>query len=547
MRIHTPRPYKACDGATQAVIYFMVIFTPWAFGTTDNWSIWVANISAYLLGGLLMIKWMIRWKTGYQPERWGTSAREEGGGLRISRGLNIALAGLTVLILGYCLTGALNARASFDPKTNHFEYHDCIEWLPASYDSVSTWQAFWSYLGLAFFFWATHDWLLGQTSKERRESRSEDGEDSIIHRAGSSWRVEPRSASAESQSFLPPAATANPEDARSFPPAVEDKMHRRSTQPHIPSRLRLLLWILCINGGLLALEGILQRLDGTGKLLWMIEPRFNKTADAQFGPYAYRSNAAAYINIVWPVCLGFWLALRKAMFRRRLENRKVGGGSQALLLPCAVVMAASPIFSTSRGGALVGIVQILVTTVILFVATRRERTLIRVGSLSLSICILGLTAYLGWKQLQERLENVFVDNLSNRTEIYANAKQIAADFPVLGTGAGTFGSVYFLYKEAAQTWEAYLHDDWMETRTTFGWVGFGLILVMLGIVLLRWFAPGGIRASWELVMLTWLGMAGCLFHAKFDFPFQIYSILLLFLLLCGILFSVSRSENGNRG
>ncbi len=221
MRIHTPRPYKACDGATQAVIYFMVIFTPWAFGTTDNWSIWVANISAYLLGGLLMIKWMIRWKTGYQPERWGTSAREEGGGLRISRGLNIALAGLTVLILGYCLTGALNARASFDPKTNHFEYHDCIEWLPASYDSVSTWQAFWSYLGLAFFFWATHDWLLGQTSKERRESRSEDGEDSIIHRAGSSWRVEPRSASVESQSLLPPAATANPEEARSFPPAVE--------------------------------------------------------------------------------------------------------------------------------------------------------------------------------------------------------------------------------------------------------------------------------------------------------------------------------------
>ena len=62
-----------CDGITEAVIYFMVIFTPWAFGTTENWSIWTANIAAYLLGGMLVVKWVIRWKTGYAPVRWGDS------------------------------------------------------------------------------------------------------------------------------------------------------------------------------------------------------------------------------------------------------------------------------------------------------------------------------------------------------------------------------------------------------------------------------------------------------------------------------------------
>ena len=36
---------------------------------------------------------------------------------------------------------------------------------------------------------------------------------------------------------------------------------------------------------------------------WLREPLWNKSADAQFGPYAYRSNAAQYFNLVWPVAL----------------------------------------------------------------------------------------------------------------------------------------------------------------------------------------------------------------------------------------------------
>jgi hypothetical protein len=548
MRVRTPRAYKLCDGVTEAVIHFMVVFTPWAFGTTQQWSIWTMNVSAYLLGGLLLAKWLIRWKTGYVPARWGRNdealgetrpaeGMEDGGwkmedggedaeagnkakdpkkekgqkseirdqrpgskGLMIARMMTGLLTILTVFILLYCLTSALNARATFDTGTNSFEYHDYISWLPHTYDKDSTWQAFWSYLGLALFFWATRDWILGKTSRERRGS-SESREES------------------------------------EYPPSIR---HSSSSSFSIPARLRRLLWVLCVNGGLVALEGILQRLDGTGKLLWLIEPRFNKTAEAQFGPYAYRSNAAAYINLVWPICLGFWLALRKASARRGPVSRRVGGGSHALLLPCAVVMAASPIFSTSRGGAIVAVGQILAGTVILFLATKREGTLLRSGALSVFIFTLGLTAYLGWQQLQERLENVFTDNLSNRTEIYENAQQIAADFPLLGTGAGSFGTIYFLYKNAPQTWEAYLHDDWLETRITFGWLGLSAILIMLGITVIRWFNPTGIHMPWEFVSFLWLGVGGCLVHAKFDFPFQIYSITFLFLLYCSILFCISR-------
>ena len=66
------------------------------------------------------------------------------------------------------------------------------------------------------------------------------------------------------------------------------------------------------------------------------------------------------------------------------------------------------------------------------------------------------------------------------------------------------------------------------------------VLTMLGIVVARWFIPCGISGTWEFVSFVWLAMGNCLLHAKFDFPFQIYSIFLLFLLLCSILFCVSR-------
>ena len=85
-----------------------------------------------------------------------------------------------------------------------------------------------------------------------------------------------------------------------------------------------------------------------------------------------------------------------------------------------------------------------------------------------------------------------------------------------------------------------LHNDWLETRITFGWTGGALIALALGAVLLRWFARGGIQGARRLVVLIWLALAGCLAHARYDFPFQIHSILFLFLLLCAVLSNLSR-------
>ncbi|MCX6925421.1 MAG: hypothetical protein NT154_19760, partial [Verrucomicrobia bacterium] len=63
--------YMVCEVLTELLIYFMVVFSPWAFGTTQTWYIWVMNRAGNVLGGMLAVKLAIRWLTSYRLPRWG--------------------------------------------------------------------------------------------------------------------------------------------------------------------------------------------------------------------------------------------------------------------------------------------------------------------------------------------------------------------------------------------------------------------------------------------------------------------------------------------
>jgi hypothetical protein len=536
--------YVVCDRLTELLIYVMVLFSPWAFGTSEPWSIWVMNVAGYLLGAMLAMKLAIRKLKGYRPARWdvlcpesrvlspGLAAHSPQSTVHVPRSMVLSpepslrsgrgtegrrhrslrepkpgvirrwltasevtavLAWLTVAILGYCLVSAVNARATYLPETNSLAYRKFyIPWLPHSLDSARTWFAFCSYLGLACSFWAVRDWLLGKAFSEATPGRQSGGAD---HggRAGL-----------------------------------------------LPARLRRLFWLLAINGAVLGIEGIIQRLEGSGKLLFLVRPHIHKTAATQFGPYAYYANAAQYFNLVWPCCLGFWWMLHRSSSSRHR--------SYHLVLLCCVIMAACPIISSSRGGAMVSL-GMLVAAALLFAATyflfdgRTNRSVGKLTFPALGLFFVGalvLGFALGWKALKPRMAQLR-EGYENREEDYARARPIAADYPVFGTGPGTFESVSQLYRASTEVnWFEELHNDWLETRITFGWMGSALIALAFAVVLLRWFTGGGIHGGRRFTMLVWLALAGCLVHARFDFPFQMHSIVFLFLVLCAVLFILSR-------
>jgi O-antigen ligase len=478
--------YDVCDWVSGWLIFSMIIFSPWAFGTTQNWSIWTMNGFGYALGILLLFKFFVRFLKNYSPPRWSDFSRAVSRQNLSASKMTRFLAILTCLILIYCLTSALNAKATFDPNAQIFKYYHCIEWLPHSFDRHRTWFIFWMYLGLACAFWALHDWLGGMTLMEQRLKR-------------------------------------------------ENK-----SKAILSTRLRQLLWLLCLNGTLVGIEAIIQRALHSNKLLFILEPRLYHQSEFLFGPYAYRANAAQFFNLLWPLCLGFWWTLQRSGRRGRAHH---------LLLFGAGIMAACPFISSNRGGTFVAL-GMMVLTVIFFVIfdffSRRKsnwKTLTLLAVFLVSALALGW--YFGWDLLAPRLSQIS-EGYQGREEMFDAARPMAKDYPWFGTGPGTFSSVFRLYRYSSATYSPFqLHDDWLETRITFGWIGFALILSALACVIIRWFWSGGIPMNKRLTALAQLALAGCLIHALFDFPLQIYSTLFLFLLICAILFSASKRNSSS--
>ena len=483
----------------------MLLFSPWAFGTTQPWAIWCMNFVGYALGVLLLVKLFIRQTKGYTAPRWDNFSTRSGTFSRrhhpAARLLTRILAVLTLAVLADILISALNAGANYHAESRVFQYLPHLTWLPYSLDGQRTWFYFWMYLGLAAAFWAVGDWLLGLTAAEER----------------------------------------------SFHAGTKNDLAK--SVPLLPARLRTLLWLLCLNGAVLGLEAIVQRASGSSKLLFLVQPHVNPDGISQFGPYAYRANAAQYFNLLWPLCLGFWWTLQRAGGRR--------ARSQHWLLLCAAIMAACPVISTSRGGALVAAGILILALIYLACMSlfsfsgRAADGSFRWGTAGLLVLFLAVTLslgwYFGWSSLAPRMEQIG-EGYQVREEMYEAARPMTKDYPLFGTGPGTFATVFQLYRFSDETyWPEQLHNDWLETRITFGWFGFILLLAALACVALRWHTPGGgICGSRRLVVLAWLGLGGALVHALFDFPFQIHSTLLLFLVICAILFSLSRNSGASR-
>lgn len=321
---HEPAAHRRVDRLSEWLLLGMVVFSPWALAGWPPWAVWTLNIGGYLLWGLLAAKAVIRRRTGYRPPRWNAGQ---------PRWVGAALAALTAWVLLWILVSALNARARVEVDALRVvERGNFISWLPHSYDAPSTWFHFWTALGLAGVFWSARDWLTQLTRRERHIRRAR-GE--------------------------VPA-----------PGEPAEVLYERRGPHYVPRRLRRLLWVLCVNGALLALVGVAGTLRPSESILGLFPHPTRR--GGFFGPFWYRNNGAQYLNLLWPVCLALW----HAVYLRAVDSgnflRRLTGSPALALLPCLLFMTAAPFVTTSRGGTLIsGLVMLACLPVLVLSAWRR--------------------------------------------------------------------------------------------------------------------------------------------------------------------------------
>ena len=472
---------RVLDTMSGGVLLLMAVLTPWMLGATTLETIWALNCLGFLSGGLWIAQRIVRSRASVGRQ---TPAEHPG-----ARWPMACVWGLVITLLGYVLCSALNPKASlqytFTPgypvaSGVEIDYLDPIEWLPQSHDRDRTLRAFWKYLAIVFSFVAARDWLMGAS---RRERRSDDG-------------------------------------TSRFP----------------GDRMQWLLWTLAINAAAVSLIGMLQRLDGSQQLLWAFANHMNGGQGA-FGPFPYRSNGAQYLNLMWPVTMGLWWVLRRRNVARRSASTRSGGDPHVLLLVLAVLTAAGVVVANSRGGFLV-LVGLLVAVFVLVMLWSKRQAGFRLGVVAAILAVLGVGGWLGGEAMMARFRLEDLGKMSGRKLIYEDTARMAQDFAVFGSGAETFAPLYYFYRHKDPDWNAYVHDDYLETRVTFGTVGFMIIVLLFLAVWLVPFFGNGIPAPPEFILLIGVAMVGILTHAKSDLPFQIYSIHSQFVLLCGVLTSL---------
>jgi len=279
-------------------------------------------------------------------------------------------------------------------------------------------------------------------------------------------------------------------------------------------------------GFIISFFGIIQKYTHSDRVYWFDPPG---SAGGAFGPFANRNNFSGYINMVIPLTLGYFLT------EMPLAKRLIYGF-------CLVIMSLGLFLSLSRAGLLI---YIAVLAFILLFSTFKDslRTKTRTFSiwsfLLISLFVFFMEARTSWARLltlfQRETFVVFGHGYS-----WLDILRIWEDFPIFGTGLGTFSSISSMYKTTpTQYLFTYAHNDYLQLFSEVGLAGF--ILVTLFFI----FYFNSVFKMWlkrhdSYVVCLVLGGAGSvlsmLLYSFLDFNLQIPANGLLFFVIMGLVY-----------
>jgi O-antigen ligase len=276
------------------------------------------------------------------------------------------------------------------------------------------------------------------------------------------------------------------------------------------ARRRFFRWLLYF-GFATAVLATTQYFTSNGKVFWVFPSGY---PDAM-GPFVYRNNYAAFVELLLP------LAILEA-FRDR---------SRAFAYTImASVMYSSVIASASRAGAVLVTAEVIAVLAIALhrLAIPRRRLGIGVATLAASVAI--FTGVVGWQALMLRFQQA--DPYIHRREMLQSSLELAQERPWMGFGLGSFQEVYPSHaKFDIGLVINHAHNDWAE------WLAEGGVpfLLMLGSVA-AWSVRPAFQSIWGL------GLVSVFLHALVDYPMQRLGLAAWVFVLLGALAAEQRER-----
>jgi O-antigen ligase len=310
-------------------------------------------------------------------------------------------------------------------------------------------------------------------------------------------------------------------------------------------QIRTVLAVLVGSGVFQALYGLFELTRDDPRILFykkMFSP------ESVTGTFVNRNHFSGYLEMIIPLALGLALARMNMMtfgvkgFREKLMLwTSKGVLTNVLILAGVVVMSLAVILSNSRSGA-----AVLGFTVFLFLGlsvTAFSRTGFRQPWVGKTVrwtflCVTLLAIAVG---VGSTIRRFSLDALlrEDRPQYWANTVEIIGDFPLFGTGLGTFASAYGAYEKTASSelLLTHAHNDFLEYAAELGLVGVvllaGAVLTLAVSASLAWRRRRNPQAR-ALALGGLVALAGAGLHAVTDFNLHVPANMVLFAVVLGL-------------
>ena len=137
----------------------------------------------------------------------------------------------------------------------------------------------------------------------------------------------------------------------------------------------------------------------------------------------------------------------------------------------------------------------------------------------------------------------------HRDEVTRDSLRIIRDYPLAGTGAGSFYSVYPMYDtgQAGSGFYKHAHNDYVEIASEFGLVAFGMLALAV-LLSLRQAVCAQLERSVQLMQgmgfAATMAISAILIHSVVDFNLQIPANAATFIVILAVAWV---SRYGDRG
>ena len=295
----------------------------------------------------------------------------------------------------------------------------------------------------------------------------------------------------------------------------------------------------------LVLSGVLQAV--LGAVLFSLQAQyqifFSSVAHTRMiGSFVYHNSMAGYLCLCLSAGIGLMLArlggkrARPANWRARVAAViEFTLSSKMRLRLLLVVMVIALVLTRSRMGNAAFFSAMLFVGALAIVLARKTapQTIALIVSLVI-IDVLVVGTWVGLEKVVERIQDTELsvsaggksESVEARTEAARTALAIVQDFPLFGSGGGSFYNVFLTYRtpQYGYSYVDHAHNDFVEIATDFGLLGLGILGVLVGLTF--WTVLKAMRRRrsalpWGMAFGVAMAMVGMFVHSSVDFNLQI--------------------------